>query len=100
MKVYGGPVPNSDTKLTMSIADCIHSCGLPFRLEDHSNFQLMLTVAKLVGSSNKFPIRNQVATELLYVNYDTYVESTNKSLEQDIESFRTIFLWGRRMEQL
>jgi hypothetical protein len=74
MKIHDGPNPNAELKLTMAVADLIHSCGLPFKLASHPKFRKVITLAKAVGTSYKLPSRNQVATDLLDTNYDIYVK--------------------------
>ena len=91
MKIYGGPNPNADTKLIMAIADFIHSCGLPFRIASHPKFRKMIQLARMTGSKFKFPSRNQIATELLDVNYDSYMESTKETLLSDVNTFGLSF---------
>ena len=91
MKMYGGPNPNADTKLIMAIADFIHSCGLPFRIASHPKFRKMIQLARMTGSKFKFPSRNQIATELLDVNYDSYMESTKETLLSDVNTFGLSF---------
>lgn len=91
MKIYGGPVAESTSKLTMAIADFIHSCGLPFRIADHPKFRMVVQLSKFAGATYKFPGRNQVATELLDCNYETYMKSTNESLLKDINIFGLSF---------
>jgi hypothetical protein len=91
MKIYGGPNPNADTKLTMAIADFIHSCGLPFRIASHPKFRKLIQLARMTGSKFKFPSRNQIATELLDVNYDSYMETVKETLLTDINTFGISF---------
>ena len=91
MKVYGGASVDSDLKLTMAIADFIHSCGLPFRLADHPKFRHLLQMARFMSSKYNFPSRNQISTELLDVNFDTYKNHTIVSLKKDIDIFGLSF---------
>ena len=91
MKINGGPTPNADTKLVMAIADFIHSCGLPFRIADHPKFRKMIQLAKNVGATFKFPGRNSVSTELLDINYDTYMEVSRKELSNNVNIFGLSF---------
>ena len=91
MKVYGGPNPNADTKLTMAIADFIHSCGLPFRLASHPKFRKLIQLSRNIGSKFKYPSRNQIATELLDINYDLYMEGTKEMLLSDVDVFGLSF---------
>ncbi len=91
MKVYGGPAVDNDSKVTMAIADFIHSCGLPFRLADHPKFRHLLRIAKFMSARYNFPSRNQVATELLDVNFDTYKNHTIETLQKDINLFGLSF---------
>ncbi len=89
--IYGGPTPNADAKLTMAIADFIHSCGLPFRIADHPKFRKMIQLARLTGSNFRFPSRNQVSNELLDINYDSYLENTKETLSNNINVFGLSF---------
>ena len=93
MKVYGGASADvdQDTKLTVAIADLIHSCGLPFRLADHPKFRKMVMISRTVSSKYKFPDRNQIATKLLDINYSSYMEEAKDQLCKDINIFGLSF---------
>ena len=92
MKVYGGAADvDTETKLTIAIADFIHSCGLAFRLADHPKFRKMIMIARLVTSKYKFPDRNQIGTKLLDINYNTYMDEAKEQLEKDIKIFGLSF---------
>jgi hypothetical protein len=65
----------------------IHSCGLPFHLASNAKFRRVVHLAKLVGSRYNPPGRNQVATELLDLNYKEYVGKNMDMLKKDIEIF-------------
>ena len=93
MKVYGGASADvdQDTKLTVAIADLIHSCGLPFRLADHPKFRKMVMLSRTVSSKYKFPDRNQIATKLLDINYSSYMDEAKDQLCKDINIFGLSF---------
>jgi hypothetical protein len=61
--------PENARLLTCAIADLIQSCGLPFRLADEPKFRTVITLARAVGSTYRFPGRNEVAGDLLALNY-------------------------------
>ena len=92
MKVYGGAADvDTETKLTIAIADFIHSCGLAFRLADHPKFRKMIMIARTVTSKYKFPDRNQIGTKLLDIKYNTYIDEAKEQLEKDIKIFGLTF---------
>ena len=91
LKIHNGPNPQAESLLTMAIGDFIHSCGLPFRIASHPKFRLLISLARAVGSNFRFPSRNQIATELLDINYDTYMTKSRGLLERDIEIFGISF---------
>jgi hypothetical protein len=91
LKVHDGSNASIESKLTMAIADMVHSCGLPFSLTSHLKFRRVLNLARSVPASYRPPGRNQVATELLDINYDTYMERNREKLCEDIEIFGLTF---------
>jgi hypothetical protein len=91
MMIHNGPNPTAELKLTMAVADLVHSCGLPFRLASHPKFRKVITLAKAVGNSYKLPSRNQIATELLDTNYEAYVDRNKSQLLKDIDIFGLSF---------
>jgi hypothetical protein len=91
MMIHNGPNPSAELKLTMAIADLVHSCGLPFRIASHPKFRKVITLAKVVSTSYKLPSRNQIATDLLDTNYDAYVQRSKDQLIKDIDIFGLSF---------
>ena len=77
----------AESKLTMAIADLIHSCGLPFSLASHHKFQLVLSQAKFASKEYVPPGRNKVAGELLDLNYEQYLKKNINMLEKDANVF-------------
>ena len=63
---------HGESKLTMAIADLIHSCGLPFSLASHHKFKRVLEFSKFASKKYSPPGRNKVAGELLDLNYEIY----------------------------
>lgn len=92
LKIHDGPNPDADNKLTMAIADFIHSCGLPFSISSHPKFRQVITLARCVGSKYKVPSRNQVSTDLLDLNYEAYMTKTKEQLNKDIKLFGISFI--------
>ena len=91
LKVHDGSNVSLESKLTMAIADMIHSCGLPFSLSSNIKFRKVLNLARNAPSAYRPPGRNQVAVELLDINYDSYMEKNRKKLSEDIEIFGLTF---------
>jgi len=83
--------PSADSQLTIAIADLIHSRGLPFNLSSDPKFRKVLVLAKNVTLKYRPPGRNQVATDLLDLNYDAYMKK-NMSLVQK-EAIWCIIFW-------
>lgn len=89
--IHDGPNPNAETKLTMAIADMIHSCGLSFSLGSEPKFRLVLQIAKTVSSGYIPPQRKDIGGKLLDLNYDTYMKRNMEKLLQDIDTFGVCF---------
>jgi len=70
------PRATADSQLTMAISDLIHSHGLPFSLGSDAKFRKVLTLARNASMSYRPPGRNQIATDLLDLNYSLYMEKT------------------------
>ncbi len=87
-----GHNPSADSKLTMAIADFIHSCGLPFSIASHPKFRQIIALARCVGGKYRVPSRNQVSTDLLDVNYEAYMKKTKDLLAKDIKVFGISFI--------
>jgi hypothetical protein len=58
----------------MAIADYIHSTGLSFSACQGPQFQNILKLARGVTASYVPPSRNAIATTLLQINYDRFIE--------------------------
>lgn len=93
LTIGDAPNPTADSMLTMSIADLIHSCGLPFSLASHVKFRRVLSLAKAVNSSYNPPSRNQISGALLDLNYSQYVKKNTDLLKKDCK-FYGITLFG------
>jgi hypothetical protein len=91
LKVHDGSNALVESTLKMAITDMIHSCGLPFRLSSNIKFRRVLNLARNVPSNYCPPGRNQVATELLDINYDLYMERNRSNLIEDIDIFGLTF---------
>jgi hypothetical protein len=89
--IQSGPNPVAELKLTMAIADLVHSCGLPFCIPGHTNFRKVITLANSVGTSYRVPSRNQIASDLLDVNYNTYVKKNKEKILMDLYVFGLSF---------
>jgi hypothetical protein len=87
LKIHGGPNPSAESKLTMAVVDCIHSCGLPFGLVSDPKFRKIIHLAKTVGSGFRLPGRNEVGTTLLELNYEAYMEKSMKLLLKEAETY-------------
>ena len=81
------PNPTVESKLTMAIADLIHSLGLPFSLSSERKFRHVLSLARAAGSTYVPPHRNLVAGELLDLNYEQYLKRNINWLKMDIDDF-------------
>ena len=90
-RLYDGPNPSGDCKLTMAVADLIHSCGLPFSLSSHPKFKKVLQLAKCVGTDYKPPSRIAVAGSLLDVNYDAYIKKNNEEVMKEANVYGLSF---------
>jgi hypothetical protein len=71
----------------MAIANFIHGCGLPFNVTSHPNFRKVISLARAVGKNYKVPSHQQIATDLLKLNYDTYLNNNKEHLIKDINVF-------------
>jgi Protein of unknown function (DUF 659) len=89
--LYNQPNPNADSKLTMAIADFVHSCGLPFRIISDRKFHTVLNLARTTSTSFVPPSRQSVATDLLDLNYDAYMKTHYEKLYKDIDTFGVSF---------
>eukprot|EP00428_Durinskia_dybowskii_P004068 CAMPEP_0170291710 /NCGR_PEP_ID=MMETSP0116_2-20130129/45948_1 /TAXON_ID=400756 /ORGANISM="Durinskia baltica, Strain CSIRO CS-38" /LENGTH=1013 /DNA_ID=CAMNT_0010543199 /DNA_START=29 /DNA_END=3070 /DNA_ORIENTATION=+ len=83
--------PQSESQLTMAIADLIHSCGLPFSLAIHHKFQRVLTLAKVASTKYVPPGRNKVAGELLDLNYQIYKKKMIENVVKDANVYGLTF---------
>ena len=81
----------AESKLTMAIADLIHSCGLPFSLASHHKFQLVLSQAKFASKKYVPPGRNKVAGELLDLNYQLYKEQIMENVLKEADVYGISF---------
>ena len=91
LKVHDGSNASVESKLTMAIADMIHSCGLPFSLSSNIKFRKVLHLARNVPTTYRPPGRNQVAVKLLDINYESYMDKNKKLLSEDIDIFGLTF---------
>lgn len=64
----------SASKLTIAIADYVHSTGLPFSVTQGVYFQNILKFARGVPPSYRPPDRNAISTKLLKMNYTRRIE--------------------------
>jgi len=83
--------PQSESQLTMAIADMIHSCGLPFSLASHHKFHRVLSLAKFASKKYIPPGRNKVAGELLDLNYNLYIKNTCELLVKEADVYGITF---------
>ena len=90
-KVTDSIETQADGRLTMAIADLIHSCGLPFSLASHHKFHRVLTCAKQAPKNYTPPNRNIIAGKLLDINYDIYQNKTTEKLLKDAEIYGLTF---------
>jgi hypothetical protein len=90
-KVTDSLEQQAEARLTMAIADLIHSCGLPFSLASHHKFQRVLTYAKQAPKNYTPPNRNLVAGSLLDLNYDIYKNQTIEMLLKDADVYGITF---------
>jgi hypothetical protein len=87
LKIHDGPNPSAESQLTMQISDMIHACGLPFSLASHPKFRAVLQLAKQVPATYQPPTRNSIATHLLELNYDAYMEKNAKLLKKEADKY-------------
>jgi len=81
IQAFTSPVDaQNDQKLSLAIADLIHSLGLPFSLTDDAKFLLCLRLARACSSKYKPPTRQEVAGALLDLNYDNYITKQDEKL--------------------
>jgi hypothetical protein len=91
LTIDGGSGPNAENKLSMAIADFIHGCGLAFSVSEHPKFLKVITLAKAVGHNYKIPSRRRIATDLLHINYDMYINNNKELLSKDVNVFGLSF---------
>jgi Protein of unknown function (DUF 659) len=89
--LHDGPNPNAESKLTMAIADMIHSCGLSFSLGSEPKFRLVLQIAKAVGSGYLPPLRKDIGGKLLELNYKNYMKNNMEKLKQEASTYGITF---------
>ena len=87
LKIIDAPNPTAESKLTMAIADMIHSLGLSFSLSSEPKFRHVLRLAKAVPTQYNPPSRNQVAGELLDLNYSQNLKQSKELLVKDINIY-------------
>jgi Protein of unknown function (DUF 659) len=81
----------AESKLTMAIADLIHSCGLPFSLASHHKFKVVLSLAKFASKKYTPPGRNKVAGELLDLNYQLYKDKMMENVVKEADVYGVSF---------
>jgi hypothetical protein len=79
LKITGESGPNAENKLSMAIADFIHGCGLPFSVGSHPKFHKVISLARAVGQSYQVPSRRRISSDLLEINYETYMKKTKNN---------------------
>jgi hypothetical protein len=73
LMLYEGPNPSADSKLTIAIADMIHSLGLTFSLTSEPKVCIVLTGACTVGRNYQVPTSwNQIANKVFDCKFDQY----------------------------
>jgi hypothetical protein len=87
LSIHDGPNPNGEAALTASIADMIHSSGLPFSLSTDPKFRRMIILARNVGTNFVTPSRHRIGTDLLKLNYDMYVARTKEGLLNQADTY-------------
>jgi hypothetical protein len=83
---------SNNSRLTMAIADCIHSDGLPFRFGESPRFQKILRLAQTVGTDYIPPNRNHVAGRLLDLNYEMCRNKNKTDLLAEEDTFGLQFV--------
>jgi hypothetical protein len=79
--------PCQDAKLTVAIADLIHSHALPFSLASTEKFQMMIKLARMASLKYKPPGRNEIGGKLLDLNYKIYLRESMKKLLIDSDVY-------------
>ena len=87
LRIIDEPNPSVENRLTMAIADMIHSLGLPFSLSSDKKFRQVIRLSRAVGTTYVPPGRNLIAGELLDLNYEQYIRRHNDLLMTDIGVF-------------
>lgn len=82
---------HAEGKLTMAIADLIHSCGLPFSLASHHKFKRVLSLAKFASQKYVPPGRNKVGGELLDLNYQLHKDRILEDLQKEADVYGLSF---------
>lgn len=77
----------NNTKLSVAIADMIHSDGLPFSFAGSSRLAKVIRLSKLVDKDFKPPSRNVVAGSLLELSYKANWEENKEILLAEAEMF-------------
>jgi hypothetical protein len=83
---------SNNSRLTMAIADCIHSDGLPFRFGESPRFHKILRLARTVGNDYTPPNRNHVAGRLLNLNYECCCNENKAALLAEAATFGLQFV--------
>ncbi len=79
------PNPMAVSHLIVSIADCIHSNSLPFRLTKDLKFVAMIRAAKFAPSNYVTSTQFAIAGELLDATYNTYMAKVKCEIERDAD---------------
>ena len=87
LSIHDGPNPHGESALTASIADMIHSSGLPFSLSSDPKFRRMIKLARNVGTNYITPSRQRIGTDLLRLNYEMYVARTKEVLLNQADTY-------------
>ena len=83
---------SNNSRLTMAIADLIHSDGLAFSICESARFKKVLKLAATVEKDFVPPHRKDVAGRLLKLNYETRMKSNKQLLLADAETYGLQFI--------
>jgi hypothetical protein len=76
-----------ESRLTMAIADFIHSKGLAFNATSGPYFAKMIQLARCVPATYVVPDRRKIGGDLLELSYDAKIKSSITELQKDADVF-------------
>ena len=90
-KITNNVCVSNETAFTLRICELVYSLGLSFKLVEEEQFRGLLTAAKGIPSTYKFPSRNQVGGKFLQLQYDKRCKYNDQQLLKEAETYGMCF---------